>query len=78
MEKNLYFLKIDKKLIFSDEKGKVNSNLSKGFEITIKNIIIDLYELLTYISKNSDEVKHNKFSIYNKNEKIYNYDKRIK
>ena len=70
MEKNVYILKIDKKLIISDDKGKVNPNLSMCFEITIKNnIIIDLFEILIYISKNSDEVKNHKFSIYNKNEK---------
>ena len=70
MEKNLNFLKLDKKLIFSDEKGNINPNLSMSFEISLKtNIKIDFNEILTYISKNSNEINNNKYSIYNKNEK---------
>ena len=70
MEKCLNFLKVDKNLIFSDEKGKVNPNLSMSFEFTIKNIIIALFEILTYISKNSGDV--------NNHREKYNYNKRIK
>ena len=41
-----------------------------NFEISLKqNIIIDLFEILTFISKNPGDIKNNKYSIYNKNEK---------
>ena len=70
MENNLYFLRLDKKLIFSDENGKINPNLSMNFELALKNnIIIDLFEIMAYISKNTDQLKNKKLSIYYKNEK---------
>ena len=63
-EKDLYFLKLDKNLIISDNKGKINKYFSIDFKTTLdNNIDIDLYEILELISEKSYQSKDGKYSI---------------
>ena len=64
-EREIYFLKLDKKLIICYKEGIKNSFLSFDFKSTLENNIdIDLYEIISLISKKSYQSKDGKYSIY--------------
>ena len=70
MDKDIYFLKLDKKLIFGDANGQINKNLLMDFNIKLKNDnIINLYDILVHLNKNTDQTINGNYSIIIKNEK---------
>ena len=68
-EQNLCFIKLDHKIMVSNEKGVINKDFSMDFSIQIENnIIIDLFEIITKISKNDYQNNNKNFQIYKENE----------
>ena len=68
-EQNLCFIKLDHKIMISNEKGVINKDFSMDFSIQIENnIIIDLFEIITKISKNNYQNNNKNFQIYKENE----------
>lgn len=69
MDSNLSFLKLDKKLDFSKEKGMIDESFSMDFQMTLENnIIINLFDILTLISKKEFQPQTGNFIIEKKNE----------
>ena len=76
---DLIFIKLDKKVIVSDNKGKINHNFSIDFSLIVEhNVKFDLFEIITNISKNNyeynDELeiskKNGNYEIFNKTYEI--------
>ena len=71
---DLIFIKLDKKVIVSDNKGKINQNFSIDFSLIVEhNIKFDLFEIITNISKNNYEYNDElEISKKNENYEIFN------
>ena len=70
IDKNLGILKLDKKIIFSKEKGIIDNTFSLNFQIIVENnIIINLFEIMNLISKKGYQSQSGNYSIEKINEK---------
>ncbi len=68
---NLFFLKIGKKLFFSNNNGKILEEFSCNFSIEIENkTIIDLYQIICNINNNK-VFKNDKLQIIKNKEELY-------
>ena len=76
IDKNLGILKLDKKIIFSKEKGIIDNTFSLNFQIIVENnIIINLFEIMNHISKKGYQSQSGNYSIEKINEKYIIYIK---
>ena len=70
IDKNLGVLKLDKKIIFSREKGIIDNTFSLNFQIIVENnIIINLFEIMNLINKKGYQSQSGNYSIEKINEK---------
>ena len=74
-EKNLLIMKLGEKLVFSDNEGNINDNLSMDFKIEVENdFTIGLYKIYNVLSKKSfGKVKGTNYSV-NVNKERYSIE----